>query len=52
MKEERLCGLALMLIEQETTSKLMQGERLDTLVEKFAAFNERRLQLIEMIFFF
>ncbi|KAJ8872489.1 hypothetical protein PR048_026095 [Dryococelus australis] len=43
--EDRLSGLALMAIEQEATSKLMQTEGLDRLVEKFLASAGRRMML-------
>lgn len=46
IKEELLSGLALMANEQESTSKLIQDERMNALVEKFTTFKERKLQLI------
>lgn len=43
MGQERLSALALMTIEQDVTSKLMEPKELDDCVEKFASLAERRL---------
>ncbi|KAJ8877029.1 hypothetical protein PR048_021481 [Dryococelus australis] len=49
MGENRLSGLALMAIDQEASSKLMQTEGLDRLVEKFSASAWRRMIFIKMM---